>query len=134
MDEVFISEIFTADEVLLMQSETEGITVNVETLDILKKRVMSFELFEEFTRKSIAETIRERRLIFDKANAKTRREIVAEVEREIERFRVWLGEAKNLEPEMAHYYSVSLKSLLFGLPIGEQVAYLFGAILDSQPK
>jgi len=68
-------------------------------------------------------------MIFEKAEARIGR--VVEVDVEVERFRVWLEETKSLESEMAHYYSVSLKSLLLGLPIGEQVAYLFGAILES---
>jgi hypothetical protein len=132
MNRAFISKIFAADEALLMQSETEGLVLNAEDACVQTGRPRSFELFEEFSGKGITETITERRMIFEKAEARTER--VAEVDIEVERFRVWLGETKSLESETAHYYSASLKSLLLGLPIGEQVAYLFGAILESLTK
>lgn len=48
---------------------------------------------------------------------------------EVENFHIWLESARRLEPFAAHYYSVSLKSLLLGLPIGVQVARLFDVIL-----
>jgi hypothetical protein len=134
MNSAFISEIFAVDEALFMQSETEGLTVNIEISDTQRRLPGNLKLFEEFSGKSIAETTNECRMIFDKSDDKTRREKAADIEREVERFRDWLEETKNIGSERAHYYSVGLKSLLFGLPIGEQVAYLFGAILDSQPK
>ena len=129
MNRAFISEISAADEALLMQPETDGLVLNAENACAQTGRLRSFELFEEFSGKGITETITERRMIFEKAEARIGR--VAEVDVEVERFRVWLEETKSLESETAHYYSVSLKSLLLGLPIGEQVAYLFGAILES---
>jgi hypothetical protein len=59
---------------------------------------------------------------------------LTEVEREVKNFRAWLEEAKNLERTAAHYYSVSVKSLLLGLPTGVQTARLFGIILDTQAR
>jgi len=117
-----------------MRSKTEDFMVELEAYDIQKSRPRSFKLYEEYSQRNIAETIRIRKENFDKANLKTRRELEIEVEREVENFRIWLKETKNLDASTAHYYSVGLKSLLLGLPIGVQVAWLFGTILDTQAR
>lgn len=134
MNGAFISEIFTADKALPMQSENERLVASVEISDVHKKRLGNFELLEEFSGRSIAGIIKERRINFDEADAETRKRNLAAVKSEVDRFRVWLEETKGLEPEMAHYYSVSLMSLLLGLPIGEQVSELFSSVLDRQSK
>jgi len=117
-----------------MQSKTEDFMVELEAYNIQKSHPRSFKLYEEYSQRNIAETIRIRKENFDKANLKTRRELEIEVEREVENFRIWLKETKNLDASTAHYYSMGLKGLLLGLPIGVQVACLFGTILDTQAR
>lgn len=114
----------------LMQPETEEFMAEIEAHDVQERRPRSFELFEEYSQRTIADTIRICRENFEKADAKARRELLKEVEREVNDFRAWLEETKNFEPTTAHHYSVSMKSLLLGLPVGVQVAQLFDAILD----
>ena len=79
----------------------------------------------------MTDTIRTRREKLVKTNRMAKQELFAEVEREVEDFRNWLIETKNLETTTAHYYSVSLKSLLLGIPVGVQVAQLFDTILEK---
>ena len=103
----------------------------VEAHDIEESHLRSFELYEEYSERTIADTIRICRENFAKIDLKAKRELLAEVEREVKNFRTWLEETKNLEPNTAHYYSVSLKSLLLGLPVGVQVARFFGTIMEK---
>jgi len=118
-----------------MQSKTgEYMATQIEVYDIQERQPRSFELYEEYSQRTIAEAIRTRRENFDKAHLKAKRELLTEVEREVKNFRTWLEETKNLETTTAHYYSASLKSLLLGLPVGVQVARLFGTILDTQAR
>jgi len=106
----------------------------LEAYDIQEPHRRSFELYEEYSQRTIADTIRIRRENFDKADLKAKGELLAEVEREVKNFRTWLEETKTLERTTAHYYSVSLKSLLLGLPVGVQVARLFGTIMDKSAR
>jgi hypothetical protein len=117
-----------------MESETGEIVAELEAYDTQEPRLRSFELYEEYSQRRIADTIRIRRENFDKADLTVKRELLTAVEREVENFCTWLEETKNLEPTTAHYYSASLKSLLLGLSVGVQVAQLFGTILDIQAK
>ncbi len=114
-----------------MQSEKEEFTVEAEAYDTKEKHLRSFELYEEYSQRSIAETIRVRMESFDRADIKTKRELVAKVEDEVENFRTWLEKTKDLQPNSAHYYSASLKSLLLGLPSGVQIAHLFDKIMNT---
>ena len=114
-----------------MQSKTENFTAEIEAYDIEEDRPRSFELYEEYSQRSIFCAIRERRQNFEKTRFTTKRQL-SEVEKEVKSFRTWLQETKHLEPTVAHYTAVSLKSLLLGLPAGVQVAQLFSAILDKQ--
>jgi len=115
-----------------MRSKTGEFVAELEAYDVQERRPRSFELYEEYTQRTIAKTIRIRRENFDKTDLKAKRELQIEVEREVKNFRTWLEETKNLETTTAHYYSASLKSLLLGLPVGVQVAQLFDIILDTQ--
>jgi len=117
-----------------MRSKTGEFVPELEAYDVQERRPRSFELYEEYTQRTIAKTIRIRRENFDKTDLKTKRELQTEVEREVKNFRTWLEETKNLETTTAHYYSASLKSLLLGLPLGVQVAQLFDIILDTQAR
>lgn len=131
MNIAFINKICEYAKASLMQYEKEELTPLISAWDMLDHRPRSFELYEEYSRQSIDDTIRTRKEIFDKADAKTRDELLKNIEREIGNFCAWLTEIKNFEPATAHYCSVSLKSLLLGLPNGVQVAQLFDTILDT---
>ncbi len=118
-----------------MQSETgEYMVTRIEAYDIQERQPRSFELYEEYSQRPIAEVIRTRRESFDKADLNAKRELLTEVEREVKNFCTWLEDTKDLETTTAHYYSASLKSLLLGLPVAVQVARLFGTILDAQDR
>jgi hypothetical protein len=114
-----------------MQSKNEEFTAELEAYDRQKKEPRSFGLYEEYSRRNIMEIIRTRRDNYEKANIETKRKLEAEVEAEVAGFSIWLEETKNLESVTAHYYAVSLKSLLLGLPIGVKIAQLFSVILDK---
>jgi hypothetical protein len=114
-----------------MQSRTEDFSVKLEAYDTLKSKLKSFELYEEYSQRDIAETIQMRRDAYEKADMQAREELVTEAEIEAENFHIWLESVKKLTPFAAHYYSVSLKSLLLGLPIGIQVARLFDVVLEK---
>jgi len=118
-----------------MQSKTgEYMATQIEVSDIQECHPRSFELYEEYSQGTIAEAIRTRRENFANAGLEAKRELLTEVEREVKDFRTWLEDTKNLETTTAHYYSASLKSLLLGLPVGVEVARLFGTILDTQDR
>lgn len=134
MNRTFINKICINEKPSLMESKTGEFIAELEACDIQERRPRSFELYEEYSQRPIADTIRICRENFDEANTKAKRELLTEVEKEAKNFRTWLEEIKNLEPATAHYYSASLKSLLLGLPVGVQVARLFGIILDPQAR
>lgn len=115
-----------------MQSKKEEFMIELEAYDAEKCQPRSFELYEEFSQRKMAETIRTRRDNFDKADLEARKELATEVKNEVESFCIWLQETKRLPSTVAHYYSVSLKSLLVGLSMGVQVACLFDIILNAQ--
>jgi hypothetical protein len=117
-----------------MHSETEDFLVEIEPFDIHKSHPKSFELYEEYSQKEIINTIVTRRDVFEKADPKIKAELEKEAEREVNDFRIWLEKVKFLDTYTAHYYSVSLKSLLLGLPVGIQVAYLFDTIINTLDK
>jgi len=96
-----------------------------------QKTPKTFTLYQEYSQSDIFDTVRTRRLEYDKATRERRKELEEEVETEVTSFNRWLKETKNLEPSTAHYYSIALKSLLLGLPIGVQIAQLFSLVLDN---
>jgi hypothetical protein len=116
-----------------MQSKTEELT-ELKSHYVESQHPRSFKLYEEYSQRTILDTIRIRRENFDKADTDAKRELHIEVEGEVKNFRTWLEENKNLEHSTAHYYSTSLKSLLLGLPVGVQVAQLFSIILDAHAR
>jgi hypothetical protein len=117
-----------------MQPETEDFAIELSPYDVQEKRPRSLELYEEYSGRNIDEIIHARREGFEKADPVARMEMVREVGKEVERFRVWLEDTENFEHDVAHFYAVSLKSLLLGLPVGVQVANLFDAILDAHAR
>jgi len=114
-----------------MQSEKEEVIIEAEAYGTEESHLRSFELYEEYSQRNIADTIRTRMESFDRADIKAKRELAAKVEDEVESFRAWLEETKDLQKDSAHYYSASLKSLLLGLPAGVLIAHLFDKILNS---
>jgi hypothetical protein len=134
MNRLFINNIYRDEKAWLMQSKTDEPAAELEAYDVQERHPTNFELYEEYSERTIADTIRICRENFDKTGLEAKRGLLTEVEREVENFRAWLEETKNLEPTAAHYYSVSIKSLLLGLPTGVQTAQLFGTILDTQAR
>jgi hypothetical protein len=117
-----------------MQSKTDEPAAELEAYDIQERHPTNFELYEEYSERTIADIIRICRENFDKADVEAKRELLTDVEREVENFCAWLEETKNFEAVTAHYYSVSLKSLLLGLPVGVQVARLFDTTLNTRAR
>ena len=120
-----------------MQPKAEEFAAELEAFNTWKSQPKSFGLYEEYSQRDIAETIRTRKDAYEKADLKAKEELEPEVDIEVENFQIWLESARRLEPFTAHYYSVSLKSLLLGLPIGVQVAEFFDVILakmESSPS
>lgn len=114
-----------------MQSKTEKLPVELEVHEMGDaKKLKAFKLYEEYSQRGIVETIRIRKDTYEKTELQVKEELVTEVEIEVENFHIWLEVVKKLEPFEAHYYSVSLKSLLLGVPIGVQVAQLFDEVLN----
>lgn len=117
-----------------MQSKTEKFLATLETCNVEAYHPRSFDLYEEYSRTNITDIIVNRMEKFDKADVKARKELLAKVENEVKDFCKWLEENRNFEPLTAHYYSVSLKSLLLGIPAGVQIAKLFDTILRKSTK
>jgi hypothetical protein len=115
-----------------MESKTDEFFAELEVSEEKEKTPKSFALFEEYSHTEIAETIRLRKANYEKADEEAKMKMWNEVEVEVSSFGSWLERTKNLEPVMAYYCSLSLKSLLLGLPTGVQIACLFGIILDGK--
>lgn len=110
-----------------MESKIQEFTKCLSSCDVRKGYLRGFELFEEFSGRSIYETIKRRRENFNNFDSKAE----GQLEREVESFYNWLKGVKGLQPSIAYYYSVGLKSLLAGFPFGVAVGLLFGIILDT---
>ncbi len=108
-----------------MQSKTDERVAEIAAYGIQESQPTSFGLYEEYGRRDMDETIRTRQEAYERADYQAGEDLRIEVEN----FHIWLEEAKKLEPFAAHYYPVSLKSLLLGLPISTQVARLFDMAL-----
>ncbi len=117
-----------------MQSKTRDFLAEIEARHIPERKPKSFELYEEYSQRAIRETTRNRREIFDMAYPEHRKKLAAQVDIEVARFDHWLREARDLSADVSHYYSVSLKSLLVGHPMGVQIACLFDVVLRTREK
>jgi hypothetical protein len=115
-----------------MESKTEDFMVQLEAGEVPTPQLGSFRLFQEYSQKDIANTIKTRREKFENASIETRRLMEAETQDEIRDFCSWLQETKKFTPLTAHYYSISLKSVLLGLPVGVQIAHVFNTILTAR--
>jgi len=114
-----------------MQSKTEEFPTTFEEIETRRARPKNCELYEEFSQRNISETIQLRQTEYEKADPEMRKKLIIAVEEEIGDFETWLSEIKNLEPTIAHFYAVSLKSLLTGFAFGMQVAELFDVALKK---
>ena len=114
-----------------MQSKIQDFVIDLNVSEIRKEQLKGFELYEEFSGTNIYELIKNRMESFDKSNEETRRQLEATAEKEVNSFCTWLTEIKGMSPDIAHYYAVSLKSLLVGLPNGVDIGLLFGGVLDT---
>jgi hypothetical protein len=114
-----------------MQSQTEGFTSEQEVFEAQKRAPKSFMLYEEYSRSNMVDIIKTRISDYGKATTEKRKELEEEVEAEVHSFQKWLEETRNFNPNIAHYYAISLQGLLLGLPTGVQIAKLFGLVLDE---
>ena len=131
MNDTFINKIFPIWKALVMQPSAKESMAEVERIDSQKAMPKSCELYEEFSRRSISDTIQLRREKYGKADVEMRKKLEIAVDEEIADFFVWLSEIKNLEPTIARYYGVSLKSLLVGFEFGQQIAEFFDTVLTK---
>lgn len=115
-----------------MESKTDEFIAELNVCEEKEKTSRNFALFEEYSHTEIAETIRLRKANYKKADEEAKMKMWNEVEAEVISFGSWLEQTKNLEPTIAYYCSLSLKSLLLGLPTGVQIACLFGIVLDRK--
>ena len=114
-----------------MESKTEDFQAEFKAYVPAERKLKGFELYEEYSQRDIVETIQGRRDAYVKADPHARDELGTEVEIEVENFQIWLELVKKFAPPVAYYYSVSLKSLLLGLPLGVTVAQLFDVVLEK---
>ncbi len=73
MNRTFINKIYRELKASLMQPKTEEFMAELEAY-IQERRPRSFELYEEYSQRTIADTIRISRENFDKADLKGKRE------------------------------------------------------------
>ncbi|MEM3672783.1 MAG: hypothetical protein QW468_00950 [Candidatus Bathyarchaeia archaeon] len=64
-----------------MQSKTDDFLAELEAYDIEERYPRSFELYEEYSHRPIADTIRVSRENFGKATSTAKRQLLDEVER-----------------------------------------------------
>ena len=132
MNDRFINKIFLGQRVLVMDNVADEPTILVVSVDNEKIVLRNLELFEEFSQHDIAETVKLRRKEYAEASAVMREKLASIVDEEIESFSVWLSKTRNFEPMIAHYYAVSLRSLLTGLTFGRNLAELFEVALTGK--
>ncbi len=116
-------------QVRLMESDTERFAVELSESDRQAIQPRSFMLYEEFSRKKIRDAVSRCREVFMNACPERKRDLETEADTEVECFRIWLETKKHLSAFTAHYCSLSLKSVLIGLPSGFQIACLFDLAL-----
>jgi len=91
-----------------MQEDIREFLESLTAYNTRKGYLRSFELFEEFTGRTISETVKIRRENLTKVLQRGGRQL----ERETERFYNWIIEAKQLKPNTAYNCVVALKSLM----------------------
>jgi hypothetical protein len=114
-----------------MQSKNEEFVAELKTNDNWNEEPRSLRMYEQYSQRDVMQTIRTRRDKYEKADVKAKRKLETDVEAEVIGFAVWLEETKGLDSSVAHYYAISLKSLLLGLPEGMKIAQLFNLILNN---
>ena len=78
-----------------MQSKTVSFLAELEVYDVEERRSRSFKLYEEYSHKPIADTIKEAEKLW-KSHIYNQKQLLDEVEREVKNFRSWLEETKKL--------------------------------------
>ena len=114
-----------------MRSKTD-FAIELEAQNIQKGFLTNLGLYEEYRQRNVAQTINTQRESFVKGSFEDRRLLEEKVENEIRGFCIWLEETKDFDRDFARYYSLSIKSLLLGISIGEHIAQLFDLILKRQ--
>jgi hypothetical protein len=114
-----------------MESEAEDYQTEFKTHVFAERKLESFELYEQYSRRDIVETIQGRKDAYLNASSQAREGLKTEAEIEVENFQIWLESVRQLASPIAYYYSISLKSLLLGLPLGVAVARLFSVALEN---
>ncbi len=112
-----------------MESDIERFAVELPGSDRQVVQPRSFVLYEEFSRKKMGDTVSGRREVFMNACPEKKKDLEMEADTEVECFRIWLETKKHFPAFTAHYCSLSLKSVLVGLPSGVQIACLFDLVL-----
>lgn len=130
IDRDFTNEISPTREAFLMQSQSGRVTSELEIIEP-ESIPRNFILYEEYSKNGIAEIIRARRSLYELVNLEKKRELERKVEVEVNDFQEWMIGKKGMDRNMAHYYAISVKSLLLGLPSGAQMAQLFSIVLDG---
>jgi len=91
-----------------MEPEINEFLESIPTKNTRKSYLRGLELFEEFSNRTVSKTIKMRRENLAGNDLKVRRQL----EREVERFFVWLQEEKKLSQNTAYSACVAIKSLL----------------------
>lgn len=128
-DLVFIREILQDYRFGVMQSKTD-FGVEIETGGSRKRHLDSLELYEEFKHKDVSGIICLGQKNFSRASCAEKRKLEVQVDNETKSFRSWLVETKNLDDEIARYCSLSIKSLILGMSMGEQIAQFFDLVIN----
>jgi hypothetical protein len=97
----FITAKFQSHKDLIMQKEIRDFLESITSHNTRKGYLRGLSLFEEFSGRSLQETLRLRKK--DKER---------NLEREVERFYTWIIEVKKLNPNTAYNCVVALKSLM----------------------
>jgi hypothetical protein len=114
-----------------MQSKTD-FGVKIESGNTRKEFLNSLELYEEYKQKNVTMTINMRQEDFSRISYSDKRKLEEQVDQELHGFCVWLVEKKDLDDETARYCSISVKSLILGIPAGEQIAQLFDLTMNNR--
>lgn len=109
--------------------QSKGGTVSILAPTVGKKHLTGLELYVMFRAKSVGEVLGTRQQDFAEASGEEKTAMIEDVKNEIAAFCFWLIETKDFDAGTAHYYSMSVKSQLLGLPAADSFAELFNLIL-----
>ena len=110
-----------------MQPEIDELSGTLSEFMLQSSSLKVFDLYEEFSKNSIEKAIKECSMEYRFDNQKGD-ELLKD---RIHDFYKWLKEIKGFTKEIAHYYSVSVKGILAGIPSGLEMALLFNVIIEK---